>query len=243
MKICGTVWLLFVTAAMAWTQGTTFQEQANRLQNINAFLLDFRPNAPPDKVGEGTFEVALDINPQPSINTRVGNKDEPVDPPSVVPKVRGRYLFSNGLVLGAAYAPGIEFQDYKAEFISLEAGFRFVFAKVWHLGVRASYTDGDVEGPITEPGVEDKFNFTNNGADVSLGRPWRSFVFYGFAGFTDIETDLTVAVDGAFLTNSENTYYGGLGASYDWKRLRLNFEQNTTDDYLQHVTLSLSYRF
>jgi len=240
-SVLGLMIALFATIHL-FGQGTTFQEQAERLQNINAFLLDFRPNAAPVPVDEGHLEVALDLNPQPTIDARVGRKDEPVDPPSIVPKLRARYLFSNGLVIGAAYAPGIEFEDYEAEFISAELGYRFQIAS-WALAIRGSYTDGDLEGPITETDVEDMFAFTNYGGDLSVGHRLGVFDFYGFFGWNDVDTELDVDSDGAHLAFTENTYYWGGGASYARGSWRLNLEQNVTDDYLYHLTFSLSFRF
>jgi hypothetical protein len=222
--------------------GTTFQEQNARLQNINAFLLDFRPNAPPRRPEKSELSFILDVNPQPSINFRVGRKEEPIDPPSVVPKLRARYEHRSGLMVGAAFAPGIEFEDYEAEYISVEAGYRMNFGK-WVAGLRASYSDGDVTGAITNVEIDDDFTFENLGADLSLGRTWNAFQLYGFVGYNDIETTLLINEDGAFLRNAEDTYYGGLGVGYAWKKLHFNLEQNFTDDYLAHVTLSVAYRF
>lgn len=240
-SVFGTTMALFATMFL-FGQGTTFQEQAERLQNINAFLLDFRPNTAPIPAGEGHLEIALDINPQPTIDTRIGRKDEPVDPPSVVPKLRGRYLFRNGLVLGAAYAPGIEFEDYEAEFISVELGYRFQIAS-WGMALRGSYTDGDLNGPITEAGGEDMFAFTNYGGDFSIGHQLGVIHLYGFVGWNDVDTELDVESDGAHLAFTESTYYWGGGASYTRGSWQLNLEQNATDDYLYHLTFSLSYRF
>jgi len=242
MKILQRIILMHLAVGMCMGQGTTFQEQAERLQNINAFLLDFRPNAAPIPAERSHLEAILDINPQPTINTRIGRKDEPVDPPSVVPKLRGRYLFSNGLFLGAAFAPGIEFQDYTAEYISAELGYRFQLNS-WGLGLRASFTDGDLEGPITETDVEDMFTFTNYGGDLSLGHSLGPVYLYGFGGWNDVDTTLDIEEDGARLSFTDNTYYYGGGVSYSHGRWRLNLEQNVTDDYLQHLTLSLSFRF
>lgn len=236
-------WLLFVVAApMLLAQGTTFQEQAERLQNINAFLLDFRPNTAPIIVDRMSFEAILDVNPQPSINTRVGRKDEPIDPPSVVPKLRGRLLLPNGLFLGAAFAPGIEFEDYTAEYISAELGYRLQLSG-WALSLRGSYTDGDLEGPITESDAEDMFTFTNIGADVSLGTRLGPVDVYGFAGWNDVDTIMDIEADGVRLAFTEGTYYYGAGLGYTRGRWRVNLEQNITDDYLSHLTLSLSFRF
>ena len=222
--------------------GVTFQEQAARLQNIQAFLVDFRPHGAPVLPKRANLAFMASFNVQPSVDSRVGNKDEPVDPPSVVPQLRGRYAHRSGLMVGGAFAPGIEFEDYKAEYVSVEAGYQFSLAG-WQGRVRASYSDGDIDGPITELEAEDAFTFENKGVDFSLGRQWRAFHLYGFVGYTDVETSLDIEEDDAFLENEEDTYYGGFGVSYIRKRLTFNFEQNFTDDYLANITLTASYRF
>ena len=237
----GLVWFSLGAGPMVFSQ-TTFQEQTARLQNINAYLLDFRPGAAPETVVRSRFELVLDINPQPTIDARVGIKDEPLDPPSTVPKIRGRYLHRSGLALGAAYAPGIELDGYDADFYSLELGYRFQ-VRALNFGIRASYSDGDVTGPITEANAEDYFVFENKGLDFSLGHRIGRYHVYGFAGIVDIETSVDVASDGVHLENADDTYYGGLGVSIQYRRTTFNIEQNATDDYLQHLIFSLSYRF
>ena len=222
---------------------TTFQEQANRLQNINAFLLDFRPLLAPTNQKRPELFVILEANPQPSVDARVGGKDEPLDPPSVVPKLRLRYATSSGLYLGGAYAPGIEFEDYKADFYSLELGYRLTLDK-FSLGLRLSTSDGDVEGPITESSAEDLFDFTNQTGEFNLGYQHRKLFFYGFAGGISVDTELEIEEDGVLLKNDEDTYYGGLGIRYALgHKLAVIVEQNFTDDYLKHLSFGLSYRY
>lgn len=221
---------------------TTFQEQAARLQNINAHLLDFRPATAPVQFDKNTLELSFDLNLQPSINARVGNKDEPLDPPSVVPKVRGRYVLRNGFYVGGAIAPGIEFQDYDAEYFSAELGYRFSLAG-FDAGLRASYSDGDVTGPITEKETDDLFKFTNMGADFSLGKTFNALHAYVFGGYTSIETELDITADGVHLENDDSTYYGGAGVTYDIGSFGITVEQNFSDDYLANLIMGLGYRF
>lgn len=235
--------ILILIAGTSWCMAqTTFQEQAARLQNINAYLLDFRPASAPVIFDKNTLELSFDLNPQPAINAKVGIKDEPIDPPSVVPKLRGRYVWSGGVFVGAAFAPGIEFQDYKAEFVSLELGYRFRIAGL-DAALRGSYSDGQVTGPITEPDAEDDFNYTNAAVDFTLGKTVNAWHFYGFVGGIGTETDLTIEVDGVFLENDDDTYYGGLGVTYDWRSFGITFEQNATDEYLANLIFSVGYRF
>jgi hypothetical protein len=239
-------WLMAVICLLlgcvSATAQTTFQEQAARLQNINAFLLDFRPASAPLRDEDGRLDLSFDFNLQPSINSRVGNKDEPVDTPSVVPKLRGRYLFGSGFMVGGAIAPGIEYQDYEADFYSVEVGYRFgLLGLDW--GLRFSHSDGDVEGAITDNEIDDLFTFTNTGGELSVGMSFGAWHPYAFAGGIDTDTELDIQSDGAHLENTESTYYGGLGVTYEWQRLAFTFEQNITDDYLKNIILGVSYRF
>ena len=221
---------------------STFQEQAARLQNINAFLQDFRPGTAPELVQVNRLELAFELYPQPSLDTTVGRKDEPVDPPSVVPRVRARYVMKNGLFAGGSIVPGIEYQDYEADTIAAEVGYRFKMGKTT-FQVRASYSDGDVQGPITEIDVKDDFSFTNTSYDLAAGRTFGAFQVYGFLGAIDTDTELDIQSDGVHLENTESTWYAGLGATYAWRAFAFTLEQNATDDYLANIILSAAYRF
>lgn len=221
---------------------TTFQEQARRLQNINAYLLDFRAATPPAEADHRHWEAVFDVYPQPNVDAQVGRKNEPLDPPSWVPKLRMRYVFSSGFHLGAAYAPGIAFEGYEADYWSVELGQRFAW-RAWRFGVRASYSDGDVTGPITEVDAADFFRFENRGIDLSIARVIGAFHVYALAGANEIDTSVRVEADGARITNDDEAPYAGIGIAWDRGPWRLVLEQHATDDYLQHLILSAAYRF
>lgn len=241
MKFTGLIFVLLTLSGFA-ADGTTFQEQAARLQNINAYLLDYRPASAPDKPTENQFRFSLDLTPQPDVNTRVGDKEEPIDPPSVVPRLRLGYGFKSGLVVSGTYVPGVEYEDYETDMFSLDLGYRFQLGR-YQLAARASYSDGEVQGPITDSQINDDFSFTNQGFDLSLGRKVKRFNLYAFVGMNDIETTLDVNADGSHLENTDDAVYGGLGGSVQFGRLVFTLEQNFTDDYLQHVVLNVGYRF
>ena len=69
---------LFLLLAFIGTAGTagavTFIEQANRLQLIYAALLDLRPGQSPNPVDNSAWSLALELIPQPDVDTRVGAK-------------------------------------------------------------------------------------------------------------------------------------------------------------------------
>ena len=93
--------LLLLLNCLPLLAQTTFQEQAARLQNINAFLMDMRPAAAPVRPDDNRFELAFELYPQPDLDTQIGRKNEPLDPPSLVPRVRLRYIMANGFFAGA----------------------------------------------------------------------------------------------------------------------------------------------
>jgi hypothetical protein len=237
----GVIFLLAVCCLGAMAQ-TTFQEQAARLQNINAYLLDFRLGAIPDNPDRLTFDLMFEGIPQPSVDSQVGRKEEEIDPPSVVPRLRGRVLLGSGFFAGATYVPGIEYEGYEADYIGLELGRIFSFLG-FDWVTRVSHTDGDVLGPVTDRDLDDDFTFSNLGADLTAAIPLWRFQAYGFVGFNDIETTLEVTSDGAFLENEDETAYYGLGLVYRQRAWTFGVEQNFTDDYLQHFSLSAGYRF
>ena len=73
-------------------RAVTFQEQAERLQLIYAFLLDLRPGQAPRLPAASLLDLSLEILPFPDIDNRVGAKDEQIDPPAAIPRLRVRYL-------------------------------------------------------------------------------------------------------------------------------------------------------
>ncbi|MCB1044018.1 MAG: hypothetical protein KDC35_13825 [Acidobacteria bacterium] len=238
-----TAFTLCVVASWWCVAQTTFQEQAARLQNINAYLLDFRPAAAPEVREKISLEFVLDLAVQPSVDTRVGNKDEDIDPPGVVPKLRGRLHFQQGFMIGGAFAPGIEFQGYEADFVAAELGWRKQMND-FTIGVRGSWIDGEILGPVTEPELDDLFVFENYAGDVSLAWSWTpTWTVYGFAGFVTTETSLDVALDGVHLDNDDDAFYGGAGVQWRNKKWRAVLEQNFTASYLNNVIASLSYSF
>lgn len=241
MKHLGVILIIFVLNGYA-SDGTTFQEQAARLQNINAWLLDYRPATAPVKPSKNQFLVSLDLTPQPDVNTRVGDKEEPISPPSVVPRLRIGYGFKQGWVVSGTYVPSIEYDGYETDLFSLDLGYRFKW-KSLNFATRISYSDGDVQGPITDSQIQDDFSFTNQGFDLSVGKTFKNLHFYGFAGSGHTETALDVNADGSHLENTDSALYGGLGASIQLRRLVFTLEQNFTDHYLQHLIFNVSYRF
>ena len=85
---CAVACGIFLLLLLARTAGAvTFIEQANRLQLIYGGLLDFRPGQSPMPVETSEWSLGLELIPNPEVDTRIGAKDEPIDPPPLVPRI------------------------------------------------------------------------------------------------------------------------------------------------------------
>ena len=236
----GLVMSLLVLAGSA--RAVTFDEQAERLQLIYSYLLDYRPGQGPVLSRKSRFELALDLTPLPSIDNRVGGKDEPVEPPVVIPRPRVRFHFPSGVVLGASYTPPVEVSGYQAELWAVEAGYRIPLGN-WRLGLRAFWLDGEVEGPITDPAQNDNFQLTNSGADAVFGLQMGFWLPYLGLGRGSTSSTLTIQSDGVMLDADGSYSYLLAGLTVDAGGLRLTLEQSSTDSVLDHYILSVSWNF
>ena len=81
-------------------KAVTAQEQSKRLQLIYAHLLDFRSQRPPMAVvGQGQ-EWEVELLHRPEVNNRIGNKQEPVEGPPIMPRFRYRQFFDQSCQVG-----------------------------------------------------------------------------------------------------------------------------------------------
>ena len=232
--------------ALLWAPGNaravTFSEQAERLQLIYAFLLDFRPGQAPLTPPRNELEIGLDLTAVPSINNRIGAKTEPVEPPAVIPRPRLRYLSSGGLMAGATYVPGLEFSGYQADLAGGEVGFRSSLGgTLW--GVRAFALSGTIRGAITSPTVEDDFEVNLTGADLLLGWEFGAWLPYLGGGRGKAETTLFVISDGVVLKTAGDYSYLLAGVTLALDGFRITIEQSRSEDFLDHVTLGISVVF
>jgi hypothetical protein len=232
--------LLLLAARPA--SAVTYLEQTERLQLINAFLLDYRPAAAPLLPQKSIIEVQGELIPMPVINNKVGAKNEPDNAPPVIPRARVRYVGSWGLMLGATGAPDVKVQGFSAPALGAEAGIRFALGGV-HGELRAFTLSSVVTGPITESGASDEFDVTNSGADLRLGLAMGSLMPYLGSGKGHTKSTLTVASDGAQLDAGADYQYVFGGLSYYLGALAFTYEQHRTEDFLDHFILAVSVRF
>lgn len=240
------VWAMGLALVMSvWAapaRAVTFDEQAQRLQLIYAYLLDFRPVQGPVLSRGNRIELALELTPSPSIDNRVGAKDEPVHSPALIPRPRARFHSATGVVLGAAYTPPVEVSGYEVSLGALEAGYRFPLGN-WRAGLRAYAMDGEVAGPVTEADSADDFQLTNAGVDALAGLQVGFWLPYVGVGRAKTRSTLTIQSDGVTLEARRSYTYLLAGLSGDMDNLRFTVEQSRTDSVLDHFTISFSWMF
>lgn len=238
-------WVLAALGAGLWPsapQAVTHLEQAERLQAVYAYLLDFRPAGAPRLPPRGLFELQAEAIPAPSVDHRVGAKDEPIDPPSAIPRLRAKYLSAAGLMLGATANPATEVQGYAAPWAGGELGWRARLGAL-HGELRGYVLSARVTGPITESGARDEFTFVNQGADLRLGLAWGRLMPYAGVGAGHSESTLTVEADGAQFDASLDYRYWMAGATIALEPFLFTFEQNRTEDFLSHYILAVAVQF
>ncbi len=223
-------------------EAVTFVEQAERLALIYAFLLDYRPARPPAGAAAPTLELSVELIPVPSIDNRVGAKEEPIDSPPFIPRLRGRGFFDSGMMIGLTYNPPVEVEGYTATWFGVETGYRFALAPLL-LELRGFFLSAEIEGPITEPDSSDLFEFSNMGADLRAGYPWGAFRFYGGVGRGRTSTRQTVVADGARIEAGGGYTYLLAGLGLEGDAFAFTLEQSRTENFLSHFVLAASYRF
>jgi hypothetical protein len=220
----------------------TYLEQAERLQLINAYLLDLRPAGAPLLPERSVIELQLEAIPQPSIDTRVGSKKEPVDSPPVTPRVRLKYVGAWGLMAGITANPPVPVMGFSAPWIGGEVGWRFRMAAI-HGELRGYALAAQITGPITEKGAKDEFDMTNAGGDFRLGLALGGLMPYAGVGAGHTDSTLTIDSDGAVLDAAADYQYWMAGFTWHWAPYLFTFEQNQTEDFLSHFILAVAVRF
>lgn len=223
-------------------RAVTFQEQAERLQLIYAFLLDYRPGQAPRLPTASLLDLTLEILPVPDIDNRVGAKDQPIDPPVAIPRLRARYLSASGFMAGGTVNGSTEVDGYRAPWLGFEAGYRFAAAAIQG-EIRLFAISAKVTGPITEPGAKDEFDMRNRGGDLRLGLELAPLTIYGGMGAGHTESTLRVEADGARLEVDSSYRYWLAGVSAAAGPFLFTFEQNRTEDFLSHIILAASVQF
>jgi hypothetical protein len=244
---------MMAACGAAGVGAVTFIEQAQRLERINAALLDLRPGAPPyvPDSNDHPLELGLELIPMPAIDNQVGAKKEPIHAPPAIPRARLRFDHALGEVAGAngvsvmaggTYGPPVPVMGYTSTWLGGE-GALTVRVKAILLSLRGYALSGSVNGPITGTHSDDAFTFATSGADVRLGIALGDWRAYGGYGAGHLETLLTVGADGARIRDQGAYRYALAGAAYQWERWRFTFEQQSTEDYLRHVILGVSWRY
>jgi hypothetical protein len=236
---------LAALGALLWPQsiqGVTYLEQAERLQLVYAFLLDYRPAGAPRLPRLSIFELQGEVLPIPKVDPRVGAKDEPVDTPEAIPRARARIVSASGLMLGITASPREEAMGYSAHWAGAELGLRGRLGAL-HGELRGFVLSARVTGPVTEPGAKDEFDVRNRGGDFRVGLALGPLMPYAGLGSGHSESTLTVAADGARLESSADYRYGMAGVSWSLAPVVITYEQHRTEDFLNHYLLAAAIQF
>jgi hypothetical protein len=185
--------LLFAKQASA----VRWQDQAERLQNVNASLLDAFPVGEPFQVPR-SIEIKAAISLLPKVSPRVGGKEEkvPASPAHLVPTLQGNYLFlkNKGSGVGghvwAGFLPpgGEKLFGISAKLTQYLAGFAGHYnynynAFEFFLPVGFQFTNIKVEGGITKTDAHDAFKASTNifymapGVKIPAYSAWGSLLF------------------------------------------------------------------
>ncbi len=220
----------------------TAQEQSERLQLIYAHLLDFRSQRPPMAVvGEGQ-EWEVELLHRPEVNNRIGNKQEPVEGPPILPRFRFRQFFEQTYQVGVGLQVPVEVMGYRYSFLAGEVGYQWEFKEDWATAVRTYVARSIINGPITMTNAEDLFEVQQQGVDASLGFQWEDWLFSGGLGHSSVQNKLSIEEDGVMLEEPATGYayfYGGIGYMVQ-SDLRLQFTQYSTDSILRHWAVSVT---
>jgi hypothetical protein len=237
---------VLLTACLAFkgppAKAVTFTEQIERLQLVYAALLDYRPGGPPRVFGRGQLALGLELVPIPPIDNRVGNKDEPVNPPPAYGRGRAIVGIGAGFAIGVAYLPPVPVANYRAQLAGLSIEYDWERG-AFLAGARAFYQSASVRGPITDPSTSDQFTAANAGLDVRAGWAFPPWIVYGGAGAGETRSRLEVTSDGSVSNAAADYRYAFAGASRDFGAWRVALEQQQTEIYLQNVVLTVMYAF
>jgi hypothetical protein len=243
---------LALAAAPAATAATTFQDQEERLELVYAYLADLRPGGAPIPLSAtaAPLDVAADLELEaglvPDVDSRVGAKDEDVKPPPVLFRPRARILLGIGVFVGASYTPPIAtWRGFREEVFGLEGGFRTGFATDWAFAqIRGSYTRAHVTGPVTASDARDIFTTQNRAADLTFGaRLFEHVAPWAGVGYGHVDARLLVTNDGTRLPARSDYPYGIIGLDVLVGPVTIGIEQDFSEDFLQHLWLSIGVRF
>lgn len=222
----------------------TFEEQSERLQLIYAHLMDYRVStalrAAPDKPWYG----GLDLVYLPTVDNRVGTKKEEIDPPKLLARPRVRWHHENGISLGLSWIPPITLQGYTLNLVGAEMAYAYDL-KQWSLFTRATYSDGNTKGPITDKDETDRFFLSRSTWELGLTRELYGTRPYAGFGRGHLSTRLEIEVDGVVMEVIDHSYpFYYFGVNYTWlERWQFNLEQSFNEDFVRFFGISVGTRF
>jgi len=232
--------LLLLGASTA--HAVVYLDQIDRLEAINAAMLDYQPVAVPGPRPKGMIELGVEVDPVPKIDNTIGAKYEPVNPPPAGGKLRVDWSPLSGVRLGAYWIPPVTVQGIMAQMLGVES--EYGWKRNAYVGsLRLFGTQGTVTGPFSAPGAQDQFQVSGAGMDARLGWVNNAWTWYGGLGDGWNSTRFKMSLDGAIIDGQRSYRYGFVGVG--WNRGAWSFvaEQHRTEDYLNHISFGASYGF
>lgn len=234
------LFLLVLTAGSAGA--VTHLEQVERLGAVYGALLDFRSLAVPGPRAPGLMELALELEPVPEIDNRIGAKREPVDAFPLVGRGRLHWSPFAALRLGGYAIPPVEVRGSTARLWGIDAAYGWaVRDRVF--SARLYHTQGTVSGAFSAPDVADEFRLQASGGDLRAGRVFGSWTLYGGVGGGRNRTRFTMDADDAMIAHRRRYLFGFAGAGWTQGPWTAVAELHRTPSYLTNTMMSLSYGF
>ena len=178
----------------------------------------------------------MELLHRPEVNNRIGNKQEPVEGPPLLPRFRYRQFFDQSYLVGVGLQVPFEVMEYRYAFLAGELGYQWLFAEDWALAARSYLVRSVIHGPITMNDAKDVFEVQQQGIDATVGYQWEEWLLSTGVGQSSVQNKLSIEEDGVMLEepSADYTYfYGGIGYLVR-PDLRLNFTQHSTDQILRH---------
>lgn len=189
------------------------------------------------------LEIGADLQPMPTIDSRIGAKTEPIETLPVSGRLRFRFFLPGGGMLGISGFPGITIGKQHVSAFQTEAGLRHSWGRLL-AGWRVSASSWNVLGPMTTTKYKDRFQTRQQNTDLSAGWDFDGWQPYAGFGFGFLNSDLWIEESQITLKIQNEPYaYQFLGFGMRLKNWGFHFEQHRTEEFLLHFQLSATLRF
>ena len=217
-------------------------EQIDRLAEVYAGLLDYRPAALPGPRSKGLVEIAAELDLLPPVNNQIGAKAEPVQTSPVIGRARIDWSPLSGLRLGAYLIPPVSILGSTARMLGAQVEYGCGRENI-RSSVRVFVTQGTVTGSFTDSGATDQFRVSATGADLRSGWSTGKWMLYAGLGQGRNQTQFRMGTDGAIIDGQRDYSYALAGVGWTHGPWVLVAEQQHTVAYLSNIILTVTYGF